>query len=46
MRALAALVLLFPVCSGQVIASAPTVEVTVAVAGICDVFPYLPGCPR
>ncbi len=30
----------------DLIASAPTVEVTVAVAGICDVFPYLPGCPR
>ena len=46
MRALATLVLLIPLFSGQVIAPAPTVEVTVAVPGICDVFPYLPGCPH
>lgn len=46
MRVLAALVLLFPVISGQVIASAPTIEMTGASVSICDLFPYLPGCPR
>ncbi|HQY98506.1 MAG TPA: hypothetical protein PKV13_01695 [Propionicimonas sp.] len=46
MRVFAALVLLLPVFAGQVVPPAATIELATPYEGICDFFPYLPGCPR
>lgn len=46
MKIIAALVLLFPVSIGQLSPPAPTIQLAVVDGGICDLFPYLPGCPR